>query len=95
MCGFSKADDAARSHDANKRYVDFMREIAPQSLTYRSLATPSKRKEKFMFATLDDQMKHDDAAATTPKQRMVEWAVIALVAVVLFGGLLFAIQALA
>ena len=60
-----------------------------------SLATPSNSLEKFMFATLDDQMKHDDAAATSPKERMVKWAVIALAAVVLFGGLLFAIKALA
>lgn len=44
-----------------------------------------------MFATLDEQIKCDEAATTTPKQRMVKWAVIAVAAVALFGGLFFAI----
>jgi hypothetical protein len=48
-----------------------------------------------MFATLDEQMKYDDAAATTPRQRTVKWAVIAVTAVVLFGLLFFGIQLLA
>jgi len=47
-----------------------------------------------MFATLDEQMKLDDAVATTPKQRMMKWLVIAISAVVLFGTLFFAIEAL-
>ena len=48
-----------------------------------------------MFATLDEQMKQDDAAATTTRQRAVEWAVIAVTAVVLFGALFVGIQLLA
>jgi len=48
-----------------------------------------------MFASLDEQMKHDDAAATTSQQRLMKWALIAVAAVVLFGSLYFAIQVLA
>jgi hypothetical protein len=48
-----------------------------------------------MFTSLEEQMKHDDAIATSPQQRMTKWAVIALVAVAVFGGLYYAIQALA
>jgi len=48
-----------------------------------------------MFASLEEQMKHDDAIATSPRQRMTKWAVIALVAVGVFSGLYYAIQALA
>jgi hypothetical protein len=48
-----------------------------------------------MFKSLDEQMKHDDARETTPKQRIMKWAVIAVAAVVLFSGLYFAIQVFA
>jgi len=48
-----------------------------------------------MFASLEEQMKHDDAVATSPRERMTKWAVIGLVAVTVFGGLYYAIQALA
>jgi hypothetical protein len=47
-----------------------------------------------MFNSLDEQMKHDDAAETTGGQRMVKWALIALASVLLFGGLYSAIQLL-
>ena len=46
-----------------------------------------------MFASLEDQMKHDDALATSPRQRMAKWAVIGFVAVAVFGALYYAIQA--
>ncbi len=45
-----------------------------------------------MFQSLDEQMKHDDAAATSPRQRMTKWAVIALLAVAVFSALYYAIQ---
>ena len=48
-----------------------------------------------MFASLEEQMKHDDAIATSPRQRMMKWAVIAFAAVAVFGGLYYAIQAFA
>ena len=47
-----------------------------------------------MFASLDEQMKVDDATAASPRQRMTKWAVIAFVAVVVFGGLYYALQAI-
>jgi hypothetical protein len=47
-----------------------------------------------MFATLEDQMKVDDATATSPRQRVTKWAVIAFVAVAVFGALYYALQAL-
>ena len=47
-----------------------------------------------MFESLAEQMKHDDAVATSPGQRMTKWAAIAVVAVVVFGGLYYAIQAM-
>ncbi len=44
-----------------------------------------------MFDSLDDQMKHDDAMETTSGQRMTKWAAVAVVSLLLFGGLLMAI----
>jgi hypothetical protein len=48
-----------------------------------------------MFASLEEQMKHDDALATTPRQRMTKWAVIAFAAVAVFGAVYYSIQAFA
>jgi hypothetical protein len=48
-----------------------------------------------MFASLEEQMKHDDAKAISPRERMTKWAVIAFVAVAVFGALYYAIQAFA
>ena len=48
-----------------------------------------------MFTSLDEQMKHDDAIATSPGQRMTKWAVIALLAVAVLSALYYAIQAFA
>jgi hypothetical protein len=47
-----------------------------------------------MFDSLAEQMKHDDATATSPRERMTKWAAIAVVAVAVFGALYYAIQAL-
>ena len=47
-----------------------------------------------MFEGLDEQMKHDDSEGTTPKQRWMKWITIGIVAVVIFGGLYFALYAL-
>jgi len=48
-----------------------------------------------MFDSLSDQMKHDDASAASPRQRITKWAVIAVVAIAVFGGLYFALQTIA
>jgi hypothetical protein len=48
-----------------------------------------------MFDSLAEQMKHDDASAASPRQRITKWAVIAVVAIAVFGGLYFALQSAA
>jgi lipid-A-disaccharide synthase-like uncharacterized protein len=47
-----------------------------------------------MFESLDEQMKHDDAETSTPKERMLKWILIGLVATVVFGGLFMGIRLL-
>jgi len=47
-----------------------------------------------MFASLEEQMKVDDATAASPRQRVTKSAVIAFVAVVVFGSLYYALQAI-
>lgn len=44
-----------------------------------------------MFETLDEQMKIDEQKATTTRERMAYWGLIALLSIVLFGTLLIAI----
>lgn len=48
-----------------------------------------------MFDSLDEQMKHDDATAASPRQRITKWVAIAFVAVAVFGALYYALQAVA
>lgn len=45
-----------------------------------------------MFTSLEEQMKHDDAIATSPRERMTKWAVVAFVAVAVFGALYYAVH---
>ncbi len=47
-----------------------------------------------MFDSLDEQMKHDDRAETTPRQRMLKWATIGVVAVVLFSALIIGLRSM-
>lgn len=64
----------------------------------RSVAIRSRvalAKENIMFDSLADQMKHDDATAASPRQRLMKWAVIAVVAVVVFGAMYYALRAIA
>ena len=48
--------------------------------------------EESMFANLEEQMKHDDAAAISPRQSIISLAVIVFVAVAVFGALYYALQ---
>lgn len=48
-----------------------------------------------MFDSLAQQMKRDDATTASPRQRITKWAVIAIVAIAVFGALYFALQAIA
>lgn len=45
-----------------------------------------------MFDSLDEQMKKDDDRISTSKGRMVRYALYALAAVVVFGGLYFGVR---
>jgi len=47
-----------------------------------------------MFDSLDEQMKHDDEAETTPRQRMLKWATVGVVAVAIFSALIFGLRAM-
>ena len=47
-----------------------------------------------MFESLDEQMKHDDAETTTPKERLLKWVLTGLVAVILFSGLYMGVRLL-
>ena len=47
-----------------------------------------------MFDSLDEQMKHDAAQATTKGEQAVKWVVVAALSVLLFSGLYFAVRVL-
>jgi len=45
-----------------------------------------------MFEVLDDQMKIDEQRASTKRERVILWAVIALLSIILFGALYFGLS---
>ena len=45
-----------------------------------------------MFDSLDDTMKHDEQERTTPKERALRLLAVALVSILLFGGLIFTVR---
>jgi len=47
-----------------------------------------------MFESLSDHIKHDDEFEVTPKQRMLRWVLVALLSVLLFAALYFAVRVL-
>jgi len=47
-----------------------------------------------MFDSLDETIKHDDAAAIRPKERVIKIALIGLLSIVVFGGVYLAVQLL-
>jgi hypothetical protein len=47
-----------------------------------------------MFDSLEQQMKHDDDLEISPRERVIKIVVIAVVSVLLFGALYFAIRLL-
>jgi hypothetical protein len=47
-----------------------------------------------MFESLDEQMKKDDDLVSSIKDRMTRWALCVLAAVVVLGGLIFAVRSL-
>ncbi|HYL76699.1 MAG TPA: hypothetical protein VEU96_20965 [Bryobacteraceae bacterium] len=40
-----------------------------------------------MFESLDEQIKVDEHKAVSNRERMIRWALIVLVSVIVFGGL--------
>jgi hypothetical protein len=47
-----------------------------------------------MFDSLEDRIKHDDHDEISPRERWMHWAAIALVSVLVFGGLVIGIRVL-
>ena len=47
-----------------------------------------------MFESLDEQMKHDEEATTTPKEKYLKWVLVAVTSVILFGGLYMGVRLL-
>jgi lipid-A-disaccharide synthase-like uncharacterized protein len=45
-----------------------------------------------MFDSLDAQMKHDEAAESTTRERILRWALIGVVSVTVFGGLFILVR---
>jgi hypothetical protein len=48
-----------------------------------------------MFESLSEKLKQNEARSATTSERAVKWTVIAVAAVVVFGGVYFAIQVFA
>jgi hypothetical protein len=45
-----------------------------------------------MFDSLDERIRHDDAMEKSRKERIVEWVAIAVLSVLVFGGLYYAVR---
>ena len=45
-----------------------------------------------MFDSLDEKIKHDDAAETSRSERIAKGMVVAILSVLLFGGLYFVVR---
>lgn len=47
-----------------------------------------------MFDSLDEQIKHDAHAASSTRERVLVWLSVAVVSVVVFGGLYMGVRLL-
>ena len=47
-----------------------------------------------MFDSLADRMKQDDQVEGASKQRLVQWAIVLVLSVLLFGGLYMGVRLL-
>lgn len=45
-----------------------------------------------MFDSLDEQMKHDEHEQSSNKERLLRWVAVAIVSVLVFGGLYFGVR---
>lgn len=47
-----------------------------------------------MFDSLDEKMKQDDAVEVSRKERIIKVATVAILSILLFGGLYYAVRLL-
>lgn len=47
-----------------------------------------------MFDSLDEQMKHDLRESSSPRERLLLWISVAVVSVLVFGGLYVGVRVL-
>ena len=47
-----------------------------------------------MFDSLADQLRHDEHEQISGRDRLVRWVVVAILSVLVFGGLYYAVQML-
>lgn len=47
-----------------------------------------------MFDSLEDKIKSDDTAETSSRERIIKGVVVAVLSILLFGGLYFAVRML-
>ncbi|HUK16778.1 MAG TPA: hypothetical protein VLW65_10205 [Bryobacteraceae bacterium] len=47
-----------------------------------------------LFESLDEKIQHDDAVEITQKERIGRWVAVAILSIVVFGGLYFAVYML-
>jgi len=47
-----------------------------------------------MFESLDEKIKHDDAVEISRRERVVKGVVLAVLSILLFGGLYYAVRML-
>jgi len=47
-----------------------------------------------MFESLDEKIKHDDAVEISRRERVVKGVVVAVLSILLFGGLYYAVRML-
>lgn len=47
-----------------------------------------------MFDSLAEQMRHDEHEQVSNRERMIRWLAVAVLSVLVFGGLYFGIQLL-
>ena len=45
-----------------------------------------------MFDSLADRMREDELQSTTRKRRLLQWGAVALISILLFGGLYMGVQ---
>jgi len=45
-----------------------------------------------MFDGLDEQMKRDEAAEITPREKYLRWAAVIITSLLVFGGLYFGVR---